>query len=238
VINVPYSPIIRPVTLRVWAPRACFARPDCPTERVSYLMPTPAAARGVLEAILWKPQFYWKVHSIAMLKPLAYFQETRNEVNRRASRESLETPLQADQCRLQRHTLGLRDVDYLIVAEPVPVPWTTKLVLKYVNQFEQRVARGQCFARPYLGSREWSCDFGPPRGDERPVALSMDLGRMHFDWRFAKDGATFRDMRNNNPATPIWFDARLLQGVMTVPTELYERGGGCRGSERRQPGKA
>ena len=30
-------------------------------------------------------------------------------------------------------------------------------------------AKGQCFHRPYLGCREFACQFAPPDGSERPV---------------------------------------------------------------------
>lgn len=45
-------------------PLACFTRPEMKVERMSYPVMTPSAARGVLEAILYKPQFRWWVRSI------------------------------------------------------------------------------------------------------------------------------------------------------------------------------
>ncbi len=46
--------------VRVRGDIACFTRPEFSTERVSYELITPSAARGVLEAILWKPAIRWR----------------------------------------------------------------------------------------------------------------------------------------------------------------------------------
>lgn len=46
-----------PIYLRTWGELACFTRPEMKVERVSYPVITPSAARGLLEAILYKPQF-------------------------------------------------------------------------------------------------------------------------------------------------------------------------------------
>lgn len=57
------------VSVKVWAPYACFTRPELKVERLSYPILTPSAARGVLEAILWRPQMRWHVRRITALKP-------------------------------------------------------------------------------------------------------------------------------------------------------------------------
>jgi CRISPR-associated protein Cas5 subtype I-C len=59
-----------PVEVKVWGDRACFTRPEMKAERVSYPVMTPSAARGVLEAIFWKPEFAWRVREIWVLKPV------------------------------------------------------------------------------------------------------------------------------------------------------------------------
>jgi len=119
-VQEPYPP----VAVRVWGDFACFTRPELKVERVSYPIPTPSAARGVLEAIYWKPQFSWRVEEIWVLKPIRYFSILRNEVNDRASeRSAIAWSKNGDgydatdpKHRAQRHTLALREVDYLIRA--------------------------------------------------------------------------------------------------------------------------
>ncbi len=112
-----------PVTVKVWGEYACFTRPEMKVERVSYEVMMPSAARGVLESIFWKPEFQWHVREIRALKPVHYFSIRRNEVNSRATyRTALKWMEEgvgdsADEDRAQRHTLGLRDVAYIIAAD-------------------------------------------------------------------------------------------------------------------------
>jgi CRISPR-associated protein Cas5d len=112
-----------PLEVRIWGDFACFTRPEMKVERVSYPVLTPSAARGVLEAILWKPQFAWRIEEIWVLKPIRYFSILRNEVNTRASERAAAGwskhggGYDASVDRAQRHTLALREVAYLIRAQ-------------------------------------------------------------------------------------------------------------------------
>src|SRR5215210_8300719 len=94
--------------VKVWGDLACFTRPEFGTERVSYEVMTPSAARGVLEAIFWKPEFRWEVREIYVLKPIRRYSILRNEINSRQSHRRKEV-YYADEDRSQRHTLLLRD---------------------------------------------------------------------------------------------------------------------------------
>lgn len=192
--------------VRVAADYACFTRPELKAERVSYPVMTPSAARGVLEAIYWHPQFSWHVEEIWVLKNIRYFSIVRNEVTELAKTSGI---VIADSHRAQRHTLALRDVAYRIRARIALKSEVDQPLPKYVEQFERRVAKGQCFGTPYLGCREFSADFGPIRLEEAPIAHSEDLGRMLHDLIYEPDGS--------GKATPHFFDARLQNGVLHVP---------------------
>ena len=108
----------RPLEVKVWGDFACFTRPEMKVERVSYPVMTPSAARGVLEAIFWKPEFAWRVDEIWVLKEIRYVSILRNEVNQRASERSARDWAQRgggydateSDNRAQRQTLALRDV--------------------------------------------------------------------------------------------------------------------------------
>ena len=141
-------------------------------ERVSYQVMTPSAARGILEAILYRPQFRWQVRRIAVKKPVRFLAFRRNEVKSKLSVRNPE-PLLADEDRTQRNTLALRDVEYVIEATLV----TTALAgerrkpavheddkgpdssFKYLSMFERRAAKGQCFTQPVFGCREFPAYF-------------------------------------------------------------------------------
>src|SRR6266487_2784165 len=58
--------------VKVWGDFACFTRPEMKVERVSYDVITPSAARGVLEAIFWKPQIRWVIDCIHVLNPIRF----------------------------------------------------------------------------------------------------------------------------------------------------------------------
>lgn len=203
-----------PLEVKVWGPHACFTRPENKVERVSYTTMTPSAARGILEAIFWKPEFSWQVREIHVLRPIRYFSILRNELQRKASPRS-DQPFYADEDRTQRHTLGLKEVAYVIRAEIALRPHCPDEPAKYRDQFRRRVERGQCFHRPSLGCREFAADFGPPGPEDRPLSdLDLDLGLMLFDLKY----------RGGGPHEPRFFNAALEGGVLRVPPELYAEG--------------
>lgn len=208
-----------PVEVKVWspaeAPYACFTRPEMKVERVSYPVMTPSAARGVLEAIFWKPQISWRVQEIVVLNPITYFSLMRNEVNTRTSERSARSweknggGFVASEDRAQRNTLALRDVAYIIRANIALKPGVDEDPAKYRDQFRRRVARGQCYAMPYLGCREFTAAFGPVEGDEVSTAGSMRIGRMLYDLDFING--------NSGEAIPRFFDTELVDGVLRIP---------------------
>lgn len=202
--------------VRVRGDLACFTRPEFSTERVSYELITPSAARGVLEAILWKPAIRWEVFSVSLLSPVRWIEFRRNEVNSRISTHDAAAAalngghlreFYADEDRAQRNTLALRDVDYLIEArihitgragsEDTPV--------KFQQMFLRRLERGQQHYQPYLGCREFPAWVEPVRGMPERVDETRSLGLMLHDIEFgAQNEARF-------------FDARLEHGVLRVP---------------------
>src|SRR5207245_8829499 len=102
--------------VRVKGPFACFTRPEFKTERVTYEVMTPSAARGLLDAILWKPAIHWRIERIHVLSPIRFESVRRHEVNSKASLRADVRASCADEDRAQRNTLMLRDVDYIIEA--------------------------------------------------------------------------------------------------------------------------
>ncbi len=204
-----------PVEVKVWGRWACFTRPEMKVERVSYPTMTPSAARGVLEAIFWKPEFSWVIVEIVVLKPIAYFSMLRNEVNSLASEraargwEKSGGGFYASEDRAQRNTLGLRDVAYVIRANVAVKPGVNQDSAKFRDQFRRRVARGQCYAQPYLGCREFSAFFSAPDADLVPdESINMTLGRMLLDMDFAPGGS--------GDATPRFFHAEIRDNVLRV----------------------
>lgn len=204
-----------PLAVRVWGDFACFTRPEMKVERVSYPVPTPSAARGILEAIFWKPEFTWQVEEIWVLSPIRFFSILRNEVKNRASERTAARwqkqggGYDASADRAQRHTLALREVDYVIRAQVEVKPGVGENPAKFRDQFRRRVRAGRCFATPYLGCREFSAAFAEPDGSERPIDRTEELGLMLLDLDYAPDGTGRGD--------PQFFEARLERGILRLP---------------------
>ena len=204
--------------IRVRGQFACFTRPEFKTERLSYEILTPSAARGVLEAILWKPAIFWHVRRIRLLKPVQFVQFKRNEVNSRVATSKAATASRtgigiddyfADEDRAQRNTVALRDVDYAVDAEMVMTSraGSDDNPRKFDEMFRRRLERGQFHMQPYLGCREFPAIVEPYTGDPPPLEKeSRDLGLMLHDIRYSS-------ARNE----AVFFHARIDKGVIDVP---------------------
>lgn len=219
-----------PLKVKVWGDFACFTRPEFGAERVSYEVMTPSAAKGVLEAIFWKPEFVWKILQIKVLKPIKHFSIFRNEVNSVQSDRAAKNPeyhYYADEDRAQRHTLGLRDVAYIIEADIKLKSHANAHPAKYRDQFRRRLKQGRCHHQPYLGTREFSAFFGEPETQDEAVNLNDELGLMLLDVEFeaADTGSTIQYFSHDETgakvtqgqAQPKFFRASLKNGVLRIP---------------------
>lgn len=216
------------VRLHVWGERACFTRPELKVERVSYDVITPSAARGILEAIHWKPAIRWEIDRIHVLKKIRFQSFRRNEVGAKASAAVAASAMRkgstaglglvVEDNRQQRATTHLVDVGYVIEARFVLTdkakPDDTEA--KHLSMFNRRAEAGQCFHRPCLGVREFPAEFEliPPGAPLPASALrgEQDLGWMLHDLDFSDP----RDVKSR------FFRARLVDGVLDVRACLAE----------------
>ncbi len=203
------------VKLRVWGDYACFTRPEMKVERVSYDVMTPSAARGILEAIYWKPQIRWRVDRIHVFKPIRFMSLRRNEVGSKCPLGNARSAMRAGRGRLglfveenrqQRAATILCDVDYLVEAH-FDLLGGTDPAAKHREMFQRRAGKGQCFHRPYLGCRECDANFAWFEGDPPASEIEgeRDLGYMLHDIDFENDMA------------PHFFRAVMRDGVIDVP---------------------
>jgi len=225
-----------PIVVRVWGKYACFTRPENKVERLSYDLITPSAARGVLEAIYWKPAVRWVVERIHVYREPRFTNLRRNEVASKASAPlakqamsgTLKGPLAlyVDEDRQQRAATILVDVDYVIEAR-FELLDDSEPVAKHYNMFKRRAEKGQCFHRPYLGNREFPCDFEWVDGTipASPLAGERDLGLMLHDLVFTpldKEQAKEADTLCGHTGAPLkaeprFFHAVMRDGVVVVP---------------------
>ncbi len=188
------------ITLQVWGDYACFTRPEMKVERVSYDVITPSAARGILEAIHWKPAIRWVIDRIHVLKPIRFETIRRNEVGSKIPAGKAKSAMKrgslaglhlvVDEDRQQRATLALRDVAYAIEAhfEMTPKAGDDDNPAKHYEMFRRRAENGQCFHRPALGCREFAAHFAwadaAPPTQLPPDQRNRDLGWMLYDIDF------------------------------------------------------
>ena len=212
------------IRLHIWGARACFTRPEMKVERVSYDVITPSAARGILEAVHWKPAIRWHVDRIHVLKPIRFESIRRNEVGGKISPASVTKAMKAgstaglatyvDEDRQQRAATLLRDVAYVIEAhfEMTAAAGADDSVGKHLDIFNRRARKGQCFHAPCMGVREFPAFFklledgDPlPEVDASLKGAPQDLGWMLHDIDFQQG------------MTPRLFRARMVDGVIDVP---------------------
>lgn len=207
------------VQLEVWGPYACFTRPELKSERMSYDVMTPSAARGILEALLWHPGLQWHVDRIYVMSPVKWTSIRRNEVKDKISLSNVR-PVAEDRSNkplylvtsdsiTQRAALVLQDVHYVIEAhfEMTPKASAEDSPEKFINMFNRRARKGQCWHMPYFGCREFPVSFrlwedGPvPTIDE-----TRDLGLMFYDF----------DYTDMTRVEPTFFRAEMESGVVQV----------------------
>ena len=188
-----------PFRLLVKGDNACFTRPEMKVERVSYEVMTPSAARGILEAILWKPAICWRILQIDVLNPIKWESVRRNEVGAIIPAGTVKSAMKRgtgtlgmyiEKERQQRAGLFLRNVEYVIHAE---FEITDKAdeddsVTKFEQMFIRRASKGQCFHRPYFGCREFPVAFEFIPKEDKPlpsIRETRDLGWMLYDMDYS-----------------------------------------------------
>ena len=229
--------------IEVWGDFALFTRPEMKVERVSYPAITPSACRAIFEAILWKPAIEWQIEKIEVLSPIKWLSVRRNEISAKLSITNAQKAMKKDfdmsigiddlkydknndsykpKFRQQRASLLLKDVRYRIYADFTMTDKAGKADnrVKFVQMFERRAKKGQCFYQPYLGCREFSAHFeyveldkdNQPKFEDIkqnivPITENQDMGYMLYDLDFS----------NVDEPQPMFFHAKMNDGVILIP---------------------
>jgi CRISPR-associated protein Cas5d len=210
----------RIVKVKITGDYACFTRPDLKVERMTYPCMTPSAARGILDSILWKPEFQWYVRRIQVLNPIHFATIKRNEINSKQSRNPIIVDevdnLGKPKYRAQRNSVILRDVAYIIESSIYQKQHSDRnRPEKYIGRkgvdadhdgiFIRRVKKGQCWRRPYFGTREFAAEFMEPNGEEAPIRETIPIGSMLFDIFYDEKG---------KPEPLFFYDVAIRDGVL------------------------
>lgn len=213
------------ISVEVWGAYALFSRPELKTERVSYDVMTPSAARGLLDAIFWHPGLTWRVDRIHVCAPIRFTNIRRNEVKDTVSARKAQSVMEkggelylaTPESIQQRAAMVLRDVHYVIDAhfEMTQRALPTDNPGKFQEMMRRRVEKGQFYHQPCFGVREFPAHFKPctqlpPCPEE--LKGEKDLGWMLLDMDYS-------DPEN---ITPHFFRATLRDGVLEVPPMYAE----------------
>ncbi len=208
------------IRLEVNGPYALFCRPEMKAERVSYDVLTPSAARGILEAIYWKPEIKYYIDRIHVCNPIRFTNIRRNEVGSKILASSVLSAMNGGSVPYlstheeiqQRASMLLRDVRYVIEAH---FTLTGKggerdSEEKHYAILSRRIKNGQCFHQPCFGNREFPASFRLFEGEYVPTHYTntgeKDLGFMIFDM----------DYSDKENISPMFFRAVMRDGVIDV----------------------
>ena len=206
------------IQLEVWGAYALFSRPELKVERVSYNVPTPSAARGIVESVYYHPGLRWYIDRIHVLNPIRFVSIRRNEVTDKISGRNVRQAAQGggqplylvtSQKIVQRSSLLLQDVHYVIEAhfEMTDKAAPSDNPGKFQDIVTRRMERGQCFHTPYFGCREFPVSFRRwPGGPIPTIDETRDLGLMLYDFDYSDPAAII----------PTYFRARLEHGVLNT----------------------
>lgn len=207
------------VKVEVWGDYACFSRPELKTERMSYDVMTPSAARGLLEAIYWHPGLRWVIDRIYVMQPIRFTGIRRNEVKSKISADNVRSAMSGGKQEVylctsediqQRAATVLQDVRYVIEAHFVMTDQAAPSdnAGKFCDIMRRRLEKGQCYHQPCFGVREFPAQFRLwPGGEILTTGETRDMGLMLYDMDYS-------DLRN---ITPMFFRAALENGVLNVP---------------------
>ena len=205
------------IKMEVWGDYACFSRIELKIERVSYDVPTPSAARGIIESIFYHPGLKWHIDKVYIMSPIRFTSIRCNEVKSKISASKIMKEANGKETSYidrnkdieQRATLMLRDVHYVIEAhfEMTDRANASDNPGKFQDIIKRRLRKGQAYSQPYLGMRQCTAHFGMWEGGEIPtIPETRDLGFMIFDM----------DYSDPNDIQPMFFRAKLENGVLDL----------------------
>jgi CRISPR-associated protein Cas5d len=209
------------IVVRVSGDYALFTRPEMKVERVSYDAITPSAARGVIEAVYWKPAIRWVIDKIHVLNDIEFTNIRRNEVSQKISEKTAERImggatepfyLAATDDRQQRAAMVLKNVDYVIEAHFEILPEKAgpdDSVEKHYNMALRRLRKGQYYSPPCLGTREFGARVELIEDGKIPKSKltgKIELGWMLYDLDFS----------NPDDIRPIFFKASMQDGIIDL----------------------
>lgn len=213
-------PQSRTLSLCAEGPFALFTSPAFKVEKVSYDVMTVTAARGIVQAICWKPAVDIDVHRIEVCRPIRRATMTVNGVSEKmhvpsrehllgkADPDELAQDVSSNRLRLQARHVVLLDVRYVIHFRYYMTDRAGQgeQPRKFEEMFSKRLRRGQHFRLPHFGLQQHVASCRPVEKDDLPLDDSRDLGMMPH-----------RRIYGDTSVETQWFHAKMERGIVEVP---------------------
>lgn len=233
--------------LRFQGRRALYAVPHLRADPYTSDVPPPSAVKGMVRAIHWKPEYEWIIRSIAVEREIrkttmvVKVVKGSNTWSGQSDDVSEEDALWAQalgQGKSGRQMLTcLVDVSYVVgVTLDVNQLRTARPKIAYLEQVRRQFERGGFFRAPCLGRNEFQATYEQVTNpnDIRPIPLTRDLGPMLWDLvpedlgdgkliDTKRQGSIGKYAKQPDKFKSVYFNARLDNGVLTVPPDLYAR---------------
>ncbi|MEA4815307.1 CRISPR pre-crRNA endoribonuclease Cas5d [bioreactor metagenome] len=214
------------IKVKVWGDYACFSRPELKVERVSYDFITPSAAKGILEAIYWKPAIKWQIDKIHIINPIKFTNMRRNEVQEVAKLPNIKKSMEKSVCydisapdmRHQRAAMILRNVEYVIEAHfdiNIKNAGETDTPEKHYNIAIRRLRQGQYFQKPFLGTREFPANFEIIEKEE-DIPKSRLVGEQDFGYMLCDINYQLDSKKEKISVSPTFFRAVAINGIVDL----------------------
>lgn len=200
-----YIPVL---SVRVCGPKAMYTDPRFKAEPYSFPAPPASVVKGVFRSIFGKPEFEWEPSDCGFYSRIRYA-TTKESVP--ASTTSME--------RTIRTVTYLVDPDYIfrcaIRLNPLRVT-SDDTPEKYEEMFRRKLKTGDYHRIPCLGRRKFVADCSLVEGPiPEPMPITQDIGSLLFD-QIPVD--IWKDQFE-----PIFWQARIVDGVLRYPQELHEK---------------
>lgn len=203
------------VKILIEGDRACFTRPECQIEKLSYDVITPASARNILNSIYWKPEFRWVIDKIYIYNEPKKISYKYNGVGKKGIGRipkdlSKNISINPNNCRQQFNITCLKDVKYIVVAHIELVKEFSEdknNLTKHYSIFFRRMNSGSYFRQPFLGLREFPANVELVEEIPQPEIEDFYIGTMEYDI-------------NHETKETIMYTPVMKNGVINVPDLL------------------
>lgn len=214
--------------LEFYGDYGCFTRPEHKTERFTYDVITPSAAKSLFEGIYWKPEFKWQINKICVLNKIDYTNIRTNEVQNKISTRQFfkkDGGVSVNKDRTQKHSRILKNLRYIITAKIIPKNFTVEEYIKHKEIFLKRVKKQTQYYDLYFGCREFTCHYNYMGLLDEDIPMDTLYNSVYegyknkeLDLGFSLFGINFHDDDDSvTKPSHMFYKVTMKNGIVYVP---------------------